>query len=87
MPFALTILSALILSGCGGTPEGHPKSSNPSFNVERLFEVDGCRVYRFWDGLAARYFANCPGSVSWHRNSGKTTVPEDVPTGALGDQP
>lgn len=31
-------------------------TTNKNFNAELLFEVDGCKVYRFFDGGEAIYF-------------------------------
>lgn len=41
-----------------------------SFDVQKLFTVDGCTVYRFMDDRSI-YFTNCRGSASWQYNCGK----------------
>lgn len=43
------------------------ETNNKNFNVELLFEVDGCKVYRFWDG-GYKYFTTCNGSINWGTN-------------------
>ncbi len=48
-----------------------PKS-NPSYEVEYLFEYDGCKVYRFQDGSTWVYFTNCRGEAISYPDS--TTV-------------
>lgn len=40
------------------------ETNNKDFNVEFLFEIDGCKVYRFWD-YGYKYFTTCEGSVEW----------------------
>lgn len=60
------ILIPLILFALVGCEESAPMKTVQagSFVVETLFEVDGCRVYRFKDGGYARYFSNCDRVVS-----------------------
>jgi hypothetical protein len=38
------------------------KTDNSNYEVELLFEVDGCKIYRFWDN-GYKYFTTCNGSV------------------------
>ena len=56
------------------------QTTNKAIKVELLFEVDGCKVYRFYDGMSnggaypvAKYFTKCVGSnsVSWVEPCGK----------------
>lgn len=50
-----------------------------TYQVDKLFEVDGCRVYRFEDGGHSRYFTNCSGATQWHEGCGKNcTRPVNV---------
>ena len=44
------------LSGCTKEPISKVASNNNSFDVELLFEADGCKVYRFYDGGDYHYF-------------------------------
>ena len=66
------ILALLILSGC--VREGIRKeiTNNAEFELTLLFEKDGCKVYRFYDGGYYRYFTNCKGSVQWNESCGKS---------------
>lgn len=57
-------------------------SDNPSFQVELLFEVDGCKVYRFTDNGGYKYFSNCNGAVTWNERHGKTTHTVSLSTNA-----
>lgn len=59
----------LALAGCGMQPESQVKAGDGT--VSRLFEVDGCRVYRFVDVGTYRYFTNCSGSTEWKESCGK----------------
>ena len=47
-------------------------TSNKDVKVELLFEIDGCKVYRFYDG-GPKYFTKCAGSssTSWIESCGK----------------
>jgi hypothetical protein len=38
--------------------------NNPSYEVDFLFEHDGCKVYRFYDRGNYVYFTNCCGDVN-----------------------
>ena len=38
-----------------------PPENNKTYNVEYLFEHDGCKVYRFNDNGNYVYFTNCNG--------------------------
>lgn len=79
------LMFCLLLTSCepGPKPEGDVKSSNPDYRVVKLFTVDGCTVYRFYDEYE-RYFTNCLGSISHMRTQmeGKTThyYPEQIDT-------
>ena len=74
---ALFLLFCIVsLSSCfrNITPQADLVSSNPDVKVQLLFEVDGCKVYRFYDGLSPRYFTNCKNgnsSVGWIESCGK----------------
>lgn len=61
----------LSLGGCYGDPEASRTSTNPDFNLHQLFEVDGCKVYRFMDGWQARYFVTCQGRTMHSEFCGK----------------
>jgi hypothetical protein len=79
------LLAALGLTGCYNDAESTAGSSNAKFEVQRLFTVDGCTVYRFTDA-GVRYFANCRGSVSADHfaSCGKNCthrVTDEIPTG------
>ena len=64
------LIIGVLLNGCTRTAERLAKVSNKEFQVEQLFEVDGCKVYRFNDGGAERYFTNC-GQAFWREGCGK----------------
>lgn len=68
----LILLAALILAGCDKDPES-VQMAGSDFKVGRLFTVDGCTVYRFYDGGRNVYFTNCPGQAnsSYSRSNGK----------------
>jgi hypothetical protein len=76
--FAALILSQILLSCAPTTPQMVLTGSNPEIRVELLFEVDGCKVYRFYDGGTPRYFTKCndssSSSVGWTESCGKHCV-------------
>lgn len=69
MKFIPLILLAL-LAGCKEAPESSKHVGN--FKVEKLFEVDGCTVYRFYDDRTV-YFTNCGNkpTTSYTESCGK----------------
>ncbi len=40
-----------------------PPANNKTYNVDYLFEHDGCKVYRFFDRGHYVYFTNCSGET------------------------
>ena len=80
-------LAAVLLTGCLSDPESMAQSSNPQVEVQRLFQVDGCQVYRFADGGRPHYFARCGQQVrtigTYSEPCGKncrTELDEDIST-------
>jgi hypothetical protein len=70
-------LSLLALASCGQEPMKAETSANGA-TAYLIATVDGCRVWRVWDGVSV-YFARCPeGAVTtkYERQQGKTTVPQ-----------
>lgn len=62
---ALMLVSVLVLTACDHDPVSVQSAGN-GVNVGKLFEVDGCNVYRFVDGGHAVYFSNCNGSAQYN---------------------
>jgi len=54
---------ALALSGCARDPVETSRTNNPSIVVEKLFEHEGCAMYRFQDAGNNVYYSNCQGST------------------------
>lgn len=82
----LTILAAVLLAaaltGCVKRAES-TQQVNGEFAVDTLFVKDGCTVYRFYDGTAARYFTNCRGTATWRESCGKNCIRDQaIPGGA-----
>lgn len=68
----LFIASFLFLSLCSCLGEGMPVDATEqkgNFRPEFLFEVDGVRVFRFYDSGRHVYFTNTTGRVEWERTS------------------
>lgn len=40
------------------------------FKIEFLFEKDGCKMYRFKDGMRYIYWSNCEGKVNYDYTTG-----------------
>ena len=61
----LSVLACLLLGCEERLPEEVKSSSNISYNVAKLFEVDGITVYRFTDNGRYVYFTNRQGKISY----------------------
>jgi len=81
----LPLLALLMLSAC---VTQHPISKAPAennkdYNVEYLFQHEGCKVYRFKDhnsvGTYYVYYTNCNGSVVSRTDSTAVTTLTNVP--------
>ncbi|MDH6313285.1 hypothetical protein M2137_002075 [Parabacteroides sp. PFB2-10] len=65
----LCCLLATLFSCYSSIPLSQGASDNNStYNVQYLFEHDGCKVYRFMDMGNYVYFTNCEGSVTAIQN-------------------
>lgn len=78
------VVAALAMSACATAPAIATQSTNnKEISIERLFDQDGCTVYRFHDGNypTPRYFARCQtasASVSWQEGRGKNCVTDQM---------
>lgn len=78
--FAASLIAGLVLSACikQGTPVQTTGSvDKDGFNVEFLFESNGCKVYRFEDIGRTHYFTNC-GQTITTQSEGKGNTSEEV---------
>lgn len=65
------LLVTFSLAACSKSPLSVSVTNNPNFNVEKLFTVEGCSVFRFYDSGKSLYFSNCSGVVQGYRSCGK----------------
>ena len=74
----ITFLIALV--GCQDNPVSTSTTNNSKIGVDFLFEHEGCRVYRFYDGGGPVYYANCGSHVqtSWSHSCGKGCVKQET---------
>lgn len=83
-PWRVGLLLCLLLAGCN-QPAETKQRVNPNFEIERLFEHEGCTVYRFHDSRAV-YYVRCRdgGRVSvqssYWQSTGKSGYYVDVHT-------
>ena len=75
------IIAALTLSGCD-EDNRHPISTGYTtngYNIEYLFEQDGCKMYRTYSKGNWVHFMTCPRSMTSEiKNCGKNCYREDV---------
>lgn len=53
----------LALSGCARDPVEISRTDNPEIVVHKLFEHEGCKMYRFEDAGSKVYYSDCTGST------------------------
>jgi hypothetical protein len=55
--------------------EAQEVTHSGDFNVELLFEKDGCKVYRFEDGSRYIYWSDCSGKMQsdTYHSTGKSS--------------
>ena len=63
-------LATLFFASCWSNKPISKESpmNNKTYEVEYLFEHDGCKVYRFMDMGEYVYFTNCSGKVTSLKN-------------------
>lgn len=73
---ALILLVTTIFTGCMKDGQEKVSTSNSNFELELLFEKDGCKVYRFSDGGHAVYWTNCDGRIEsvYQQSNGKSST-------------
>jgi hypothetical protein len=71
-------LASLWVSGCLEPEE--PKTGGAAYELEMLFEHDGCRVYRFDYYGRSIFYTDCRGSTDWEQRAHKRTLKEHVET-------
>ncbi|NJO64017.1 MAG: DUF4884 domain-containing protein [Richelia sp. RM2_1_2] len=69
LPFLFVLI---LFVGCTKDAEKKVNVSNNNFDVELLFEHDGCKMYRFYDGKHI-YYSDCTGKTSYN-TGGKNNV-------------
>jgi hypothetical protein len=70
----LLLLISITLVSCVGDGIEKSKTNNDDYDVTYLFEKDGIKVYRFYDGLNFHYFTSRGETISTQTNrSGKNT--------------
>ena len=70
------LLAGVLLTGCYKDPQSSTTVGN-GFQVEFLFEKDGIKVYRFFDGGHYHYFTTTGETINT-QHSGKTKYDENI---------
>jgi hypothetical protein len=60
----VVILMVVLITGCSRPAVETKATNNPNVPVSKLFDHEGCAVYRFDDGGRTHYYANCGQTVS-----------------------
>ena len=70
----LPVAFLFLVSGCAvGVPiQTKEPENNKTYEVDYLFEHDGCKVYRFYDRGNHVYFTNCKGESIMKTDSTET---------------
>jgi|Laugrespbdmm15sn_2_1035079.scaffolds.fasta_scaffold34575_2 hypothetical protein len=65
----LIITAVVTLSSCMGDGIERSKTNNDEYQVTYLFEKDGIKVYRFYDGMEHHYFTSTGETITTQGNS------------------
>lgn len=91
--FGLIFVFMCLLCSCNQEPAGTQvevsQKESDCYEVRLLFEVDGVKVYRFYDSNHYVYFTNCVGQTgyTYKQQVGKTTRTRHVDTyGESGEE-
>lgn len=71
----ISITVIILLSACEKEAQRKENTSNDNFQIELLFEKDGCKVYRFTDAGHSIYYTDCRGKIEsvYDEHIGKTS--------------
>lgn len=76
----IILILSIALVGCYNEPMSTEHTGkDDKFQIEYLFEKDGLKVYRFYDGGLYHYFTT-GGETMTEQSSGKTTYEERIKT-------
>jgi hypothetical protein len=80
-PATAALLAAVLLTSCEESAEERARPATERFNIEKLFDHEGCTVYRFHDGYD-RYYARCGATTvtSYPVSNGETTRLDGIAT-------
>lgn len=73
---SISLMAVLLTSCCYKEPQSITKEGI-DFEVEYLFEKDGIKVYRFYDGGRRHYFTSRGETMSTQK-SGKSNYQENI---------
>lgn len=68
----------VIFTGC--VKDAKESVQNGNFVVEFLFEENGCKMYRFKDGMRYVYWSDCRGNTQYEYKSKNGNHPIDAIT-------
>ena len=78
--YFILFISLTMLYGCLGEPQSIENTGkNGDFHIEYLFEKDGIKMYRFYDGGRLHYFTTS-GETMTEQSVGETTYEERIKT-------
>lgn len=64
----LILIVSLVIFSCVEEPKSSTQIGN--FENEFLFEVEGCKMYRFQDGSRYIYWSDCRGKIQYDYTTG-----------------
>jgi hypothetical protein len=72
------LLISITLVSCVGDGIEKSKTNNDDYEVTYLFEKDGVKVYRFYDGMHYHYFTSKSETITVQRVDKNTTYNENI---------
>ena len=74
----LTFLVVALINSVSDNPEPKETIQNGDYKLELLFEQNGCKMYRFYDGGHWVHWSDCQGKTEreYKKSNGKTSSSE-----------
>lgn len=74
------LFAIILMLSCGCVENAKQSVQKENFTIDFLFEINGCKMYRFKDGGDFIYWSDCEGRVEYdyRTQSGKTIITHKV---------
>ena len=78
--FLIALFGSLLLTACRAEPTEVAQTNNSEIKLELLFEHEGHKMYRFYDGQRAVYWSTAPGRTYYEIKNKNSNIKVDAIT-------